>query len=174
MRRVITVLLVAALGAVVLAGCSDQSSSSASPATQLGPVAPTAVAYPSLQALWAAVTAAGSPKVEAKHSTDSFSRLPSASEYGAALVATPDGTLTLEDGAPATNVLGARFPGTVPAAECDRFYSWLAGGDGETAYWRLQGPNWVLWDLGPDALQQVRLAIGGDLAKESVSTAANQ
>jgi hypothetical protein len=170
------VLLVVAVAAVVaLAGCSaGERSSSASPSPQLGPVAPTAVAYPSVQALWKAVANAGSPKVQPWHFTSPFSRLPSASEYGSALVATPGGMVTLRSGEPASNVLGASFPDAVPARECDHFYSWLVGSDGWTSYWRLQGPNWILWDLRPDALREVRLAIGGELAQESVSTAANQ
>jgi hypothetical protein len=165
---------VTVLAFAALAGCGGSSSPSASPSSQLGPVAPTAAAYPSLAALWSAVEAAGSPQVEPKHSTTSFSRLPSASEYGAALVAVPGGTLTLEGGAPATNVLGARFPAAVPAAEAAPFYSWYADGLGWKSYWRLQGPNWILWDAQPEALQAVRLAIGGELAQESVSVPANQ
>lgn len=173
MLRVTGVLLVAAFAAVVvLAGCSYGQQSSPTPTPSLDPSVPLAVAYyPTLQALWGAVSKAGGPASEPINFTDSLSRLPSASQYGAVLVAVPDGTVTLADGTPATNVLCAVFPSEVPTAECDAFGGDLAKGLGWPFMGQLTGPNWVLWSIEPQALRDLHDAIGGRLSKAPAPTA---
>jgi hypothetical protein len=81
------------------------------------------------------------------------------------LVATPDGTLALADGTPATNVLGAVFPDAVPKGESDAFGSDVAKGLGWPSIGQLTGPNWVLWSIGHQTLLDLRAALGGRLSK---------
>lgn len=174
MRRIIRLLLVAAVAAVfVQAGCSSEQQSSLTPSAtpNVDPGVPSAVAYyPTLQSLWSAVSNAGGPSSEPIHFTDSLSRLPTASQYGAVLVAVRDGTLTLADGTPATNVLCAVFPSAVPEAERDAFGGDMAKATGWPFMWQLTGPNWVLWDIEPQALLKLRDALGGRLSKAFAPT----
>ena len=175
MRRwsLVAVMLLS-LAVVSLSGCASESaepaqSVSAKPQAS-GPLGPQAASYPTIEALRRAVSSGGGPATEPLSSGMS-SRLPSASQYGAMLVAKPDGTLTLSNGTPATNVLGAFFPGTVPKAERDAFGGDVAKGLGWSSIGQLTGPNWVLWSIEHQTLLDLRAAIGGRLSKAFAPTA---
>lgn len=172
------VLLAGVIAAILVAGgCSSsgqQSSQSPTAASGLGPVTPTAVSYPSLEALWSAVSAAGGPAAEPIHFSDSQRRLPTASQYGAVLVAMPGGTLALKDGTLATNVVCAVFPDAVPETERDQYGGWLAQGLGWPSMPQLTGPNWVLWCVDRRALLDLRGAIGGQFTQATAPSAGSQ
>ena len=162
----------AALAILGLAACSNHGGTAQS--------LPHARSYQTLRALWRASATAGGPRSQPHVIHAPFSKtgalgrlLPTASQYGAVLVATPGGGFALKDGTPAANVLCALFPGRAPRAECDAFAGWFYGGAGWHTVVQLVGPNWVLWGIPPDrrTFLAIRSAIGGQLSQPPVATA---
>lgn len=132
----------AALATLSLAACSNHGGTAQS--------LPHARSYQTLRALWRASATAGGPRNQPHVVHAPFSKtaalgrlLPTASPYGAVLVATPGGGFALKDGTPAANALCALFPGRVPRAECDAFAGSFYGGAGwRTVVQRIRCGSW--------------------------------
>ena len=170
----LAIALVVAAASLALVGCAARSgvgSPSPTPSSPKGPLAPHARTYATLQVLWQQVAACRTPSPEITHVNSSPVRLPSATQLANVLVASPRGLLTLSTGVAATNVHSALFPGTPPEAECARYAALLGGTVERQTMYQLTGPNWVIWSFELAPLQDLRLAIGGDITRVSVATA---
>jgi len=163
--RLVGTILVLVLLVFGSAGCgADPDAASPSLPLPTPRSQPAAVRYADVEALFSAVEAAGSPVVEGLTLGPDRGYFADSSK-GTFLVASPDGTLALTDGTPATNVVAAVFPDEQSLARGLRFGGRMAAGLGWPSVLQLRGPGWLIWGIEAGTMRAVRAAIGGRLSR---------